>query len=167
MKKNSLLVVVLLGFLIFTTGLKAQKTGHLNRDAVLEKMPEVKKADEDIRAYAQTFEDEIKSKQDEYSKKVEDYKAKEQAMNDVIKQSKIEELNALGEGIKKFQVSAQEEVIKKRNELFKPIVDKFDNALKSVAKKNNYKYIIDTRNLLYFENTDDLTKLMEKELGIK
>ena len=166
MRKTSLLIV-LLGILLLSPTLKAQKTGHLNRDVVLEKMPKIQEADKALKTYAKTFEDEIKKMQDEYAKKVEAYKATEKTMNNVIKQDKVDELNALNDRIKKIQISAQEDIIKKRDELFKPITDEFNAALKAVAEKKGYKYIIDSRNLLYFEDADDVTKLVEKELGIK
>ncbi len=166
MKVTNLLILLFV-FFMSSSVLQAQKTGHLNRDNVLGKMAEVQEADNLLKNYIKTFEDEIRKMQEEYAKKMEEYKAGEKTMNAVIKQNKIDELNALNDRIKKLQTSAEEEVIKKRTELFNPIVDKFNNALKKVAKKKGYKYIIDTRNLLYFESSDNITKLVETELGIK
>ena len=36
-----------------------------------------------------------------------------------------------------------------------------------VAKANGYAYIFDTKILLFYDNGDDITPLVKKELGIK
>ena len=41
------------------------------------------------------------------------------------------------------------------------------NAIDKVAKANGYAYIFDTKILLYYDNGDDITPLVKKELGIK
>jgi len=51
--------------------------------------------------------------------------------------------------------------------MYDPIRKKFNGALEVVAKKYGYKFIIDKNALLYFNDVDDVTALVEKELGIK
>ena len=165
MKKSFLLLIGIV-FITFS-GINAQKYGHINGDEVFAKMEEAKKADTELKKYVKGYEDEIKKMQDEYASKAKEYKASEKTMTDVIKKSRVDDLNALNEKLQKFQVSAQEDVIKKRTELYKPVNEKFKAALKKVAKKNGYKFIIDKRYLLYSEDGYDATKAVEKELGIK
>ena len=166
MKKFSLILFAVLFSAVSVYSQKV-KYGHVNGDEVYAKMAEVKKANEDLKTFATTYETEIKRMQDEYKTKVEEYKKAEAGMADAIKKNKVDEINGINERLQKFQVSAQEDVIKKRNELFKPITEKFNTALKTVAKKGGYTLIIDTRNLLYYEDSADVTKQLEKELGIK
>ncbi|NPA44838.1 MAG: OmpH family outer membrane protein [Chlorobi bacterium] len=164
------LTLLLTAILFFTfTNLNAQKFkyGHIDGNAVYKKMPEVKKADTVYSAYVKQLEDQIKSMQDEYNAKAKDYQANEKTLSELMKETKLDELKSLGERIQKFQVSAQEEAIKKQKELYDPIRKKFNDALKSVAKKNGYKFIIDKNALLYFDEADDVTDKVEKELGIK
>lgn len=166
MKNLSLSVIIV----IFTfSGITAQKFkyGHIDGQSVYKKMPEVQKADTLYAKFVKQLEDQIKSMQDEYNSKVKEYQDNEKTLSDIVKQTKVDEINALGERIKKFQVSAQTEAGKKQKEIYEPIRKKFDAALKVVAKKYAYKFIIDKNTLLYFDDADDVTKLVEAQLGIK
>ncbi|MCF6366651.1 MAG: OmpH family outer membrane protein [Bacteroidales bacterium] len=167
MKNLALLFAVV--FVFSATNLNAQKFkyGHIDGNAVYKKMPEVQKADTIYTAYVKQLEDQIKSMQEEYNKKATDYQKNEATLSDLMKETKVEELKSLGERIQKFQVSAQEDAIKKQKEMYDPIRKKFDSALEVVAKKYGYKFIIDRNALLYFNDVDDVTAFVKKELGIK
>ena len=165
MKRFILLTVAVA--LLSISGVQAQKYGHINGDEVFAKMEKAKKADAELKKYVKGYEDEIKKMQDEYAAKLKEYKEKEKTMTDVIKKSRVDDLNALNKKLQEFQVSAQNDIIKKRTELYKPVNEEFKKALKNVAKKKGYKFIIDKRYLLYSEDGYDATKAVEKELGIK
>ena len=165
MKKLTLLVFAGL-FSVLTISAQKFKYGHIDGNAVYKKMPEVQKADTVYTAYVKALEDQIKSMQDDYNLKAKDYQDNETTLSDILKETKIDELKSLGERIQKFQISAQEDAIKKQNEIYEPVRKKFNDALKEVATKNGYKFIIDKNALLYFDEADDVTNLVEKELGI-
>lgn len=158
-------LIVILAF----SGVNAQKFkyGHIDGQAVYKKMPETQKADTLYSHFVKQLEDQIKDMQDEYNAKAKEYKEKEATLSDIIKQTKADEINSLGKRIQKFQVSAQKEANEKQKELYEPIRKKFNEALKIVAKKYGYKFIIDKNALLYYDDNDDVTKLVEKQLGIK
>ncbi len=166
MKKITLLTLILV---VAFSGMNAQKFkyGHIDGQAVYKMMPETQKADTLYAHFVKQLEDHIKSLQDEYNAKVKDYKANEATLSDILKKAQIDEINSLGKRIQKFQVSAQTEAGKKQKELFEPARKKFDEALKAVAKKYGYKFIIDKNALLYSSDADDVTKLVKTQLGIK
>ncbi|MCD4795090.1 MAG: OmpH family outer membrane protein [Bacteroidales bacterium] len=165
MKKLSLLFFVVL-FSVLTINAQKFKFGHIDGNAVYKKMPEVQKADTIYTTYVKALEDQIKGMQEEYNAKAKDYQDNEATLSEILKETKIDELKSLGERIQKFQVSAQEDAIKKQNEIYEPIRKKFNDALKNVAEKYGYKFIIDKYTLLYYDDADDVTNLVEKELGI-
>jgi len=162
---SSLLVI------LFTNQIFAQKAkyGHLNADSVLLKMPELQVADLQLKNFIKEFEDEIIEMNTKYEDLVKTYNANEGTMSDLVKQNKASEITSLSDRIKEFQTSAQEEVNKKRLELYTPILEKFNTAVKEVAKENGYKMIFDSGKgiLLYYDDEDDVTALVEKKLGIK
>jgi len=166
MKKLAFILIASLFAFTGTTQAQKFKYGHIDGNTVYRKMPEVKKADTLYSQYVKALEDQIKSMQDEYNKKAKDYQDNETTLSDILKETKLDEIKSLGERIQKFQISAQEDAMKKQKEIYDPIRDKFNSALKSVAKKNGYTFIIDKNALLYFEDADDVTELVEKELGI-
>ena len=151
------------------SGVNAQKFkyGHIDGQSVYKKMPETQKADTLYSNFVKQLEDQIKKMQDDYNAKAEEYKETEATLSNIIKQTKIDEINSLGERIQKFQISAQKEAAKKQKEIYEPIRKKFNEALRVVAKKYGYKFIIDKNALLYYDDADDVTKLVEKQLGIK
>ena len=165
MKKITLLLI---STLFAFTGTNAQKFkyGHIDGNSVYRKMPEVKKADTIYQAYVKALEDQTQSMQDEYNTKAKDYQDNEATLSEILKETKLGELKFLAESIQKFQISAQEDALKKQSEIYDPIRKKFNDALKSVATKYGYKFIIDKNALLYFDEADDVTELVEKELGI-
>lgn len=167
MKKLTFLLSAIILFTVTNSNAQKFKYGHINGNEAYKKMPEVKKADTVYSAYVKLLEDQIKSMQEEYNKKAKDYQANEKTLSKLMKETKVEELKSLGERIQKFQVSAQKDAIQKQKEIYDPIRRKFNDALKTVAKKYGYKFIIDKTTLLYFDDADDVTDKVEKALGIK
>ena len=50
----------------------------------------------------------------------------------------------------------------------KPITDKLNNSIETVGKKNGFLYIFDINMLKYYsDKSEDATKLVKTELGIK
>jgi outer membrane protein len=62
----------------------------------------------------------------------------------------------------------QQKVLKKREELYKPILDNIQNAINAIGKENNYTFIFDTGNggLLFANEGDNILELVRKKLGI-
>ncbi len=167
MKKLTLLLSAIIFFSVTNINAQKFKYGHINGNEVYKKMAEVKKADTIYSAYVKQLEDQIKSMQEDYNAKAKDYQANEKTLSALMKETKVDELKSLGERIQKFQVSAQKDAIQKQKEIYDPIKKKFNDALKTVAKKYGYKFIIDESALLYFDDVDDVTDKVEKALGIK
>jgi outer membrane protein len=166
--KKFVLISVLLSACYFSGNAQKLKYGYINGVAVFNEIPDVKKADTLLKTFTAQFEDQIKKMSDEYDKKVKAYKENQTYTDDLIKKTQADEINDLSNKIQKFQVSAQDAVNKKRDELYQPIIAKFQNTLKKVAKDNGLRFILDSGKglLLYSDEADDVTKLVEKELGI-
>jgi len=145
------------------------KFGYINSDELLSIMPEVKKADSSLQLFAKSYQDQLEQMGKEYQKKVQDFQGQEKTMNDAIKEVKVKEIQQLEERIQSTQQSAQEKVAKKKEELYSPILEKADKAIKDVAKTNNYDYVFDASrgNLLYAKESDNILPLVKTKLGIK
>ena len=156
-------------FALFTS-VHAQtlKLGHINSQELLGMMPEVKKADADLKAYAKSFEDQLETMTKEYQKKMGDYQAQEKTMTDAVKEVKQKEITDLGGRIESTQKSAEEKVVAKKQELFKPILDKAEKAIKEVAKEKGFDYVFDlsTGSVLVARDADNMLPLVKAKLGI-
>jgi outer membrane protein len=164
-------IVLLLACSLFigSVAFGQNKLGYIDSRELLSLMPEVKKADSNLQAYQKSYQDQLEDMGKEYQKKVTDYQAQEKTMTDAMKEVKVKEIQQLEERIQSTQQSAQEKIAKKKEELFSPILDKADKAIKDVAKANNYDYVFDASAgaLLYAKDSDNILPLVKTKLGIK
>jgi len=168
MKKIVLMLVS--GLLIGNIALaQSPKLGYINSRELLEMMPEIKKADSNLQIYAKSFQDQLQQMSKEFEKKGQDYQAQEKTMTDAVKEVKMKELQDLQNRIETTNQSAQEKVSKKKEELYSPILDKADKAIKEVAKEKGYDYVFDASAgmLLYAKDGDNIIGAVKQKLGIK
>jgi outer membrane protein len=80
-----------------------------------------------------------------------------------------QELQLKQEALQKFDRESQESAAVKRDELLKPILTKVQDAIKAVAKANGYLMVFDVSGgfMLFAAESDDLTPLIKKQLGIQ
>ena len=147
----------------------AQKFGYIHSQELLAMMPEARKADSSLQLFAKSYQDQIETMGKEYQKKVQEFQAQEKTMTDAVKEVRMRDIQKLEENITQTQQSAQEKVAKKKDELFMPILEKADKAIKEVAKTNNYDYVFDASAgaLLYAKDSDNIMPLVKTKLGIK
>ena len=84
-----------------------------------------------------------------------------------VKEVKEKELMDLQNRIQEFQQSADDKMGKKRQELFKPILDKAQKAIKDVGSEGGYDYIFDGGQLLYAKDSENIVPAVKAKLGIK
>lgn len=168
MKKNlfALSCTLLLAGSLFA---QSPKFGYINSSELLSLMPEVRIADSTLQQYAKSYQDQLETMGKEYQKKVQEYQAQERTMSDAVKEVKAKEIQQLGERIQSTEQSAQEKISKRREEIYSPIIEKAEMAIKEVGKTNNYDYIFDTSAgaLLYYKDADNVISLVKNKLGIK
>ncbi len=167
MKK--LVLFLACGLLIGNAAFAQVKLGYIDSRELLSLMPEVRAADSNLQQYAKSYQDQIETMVKEYQTKAQEYQAQEKTMTEAMKEVKVREIQQLEERIQTTQQSAQEKVAKKKEDLYSPILEKADKAIKDVAKANNYDYVFDASagQLLYAKETDNIINLVKAKLGIK
>lgn len=163
-------VMLALGLMIGTASFaQSQKFGYVNSQELLAAMPEITKAESDLKTFAKQYQDQLEAMEKEGQKKVQEYQAGEKTMTDAVKTVKQGELQSLQQRIETLQQTAQEKVGKKKEEVYKPILEKADKAIKDVAKEKGYSYVFDTGNgsILYANEGDNILPLVKTKLGIK
>ncbi len=132
-------------------------------------MPATKAEDSSLKSFGQQLESQLKSMSAEYQGKLQDYQSKEGSMADAVKQSKIKEITDLENRIQDFQESAQQSIQKKKEELYSPIIDRAEKAIKDVAKEKNYSYIFDTSAgiVLFAQDSDNIITEVKQKLALK
>lgn len=154
----------------FTTSAQSTlKFGHINSTELLSYMPETKAADSALQKHGQSLENQLKTMSAEYQAKITEFKSKEASMAEPIRDSKVKEITDLEGRITDFQESAQSSIQKKKEELYSPIIRKAEDAIKAVAKDNNFSYIFDSSIgvLLFAQEGDNIMPLVKQKLGLK
>jgi outer membrane protein len=146
------------------------KFGHVNSAKLIEVMPETPKMQASFKDFAQKMEQQLETLQVEFNNKYKNYLDTAQALTASARQDRERELNNLKERIEAFQTSAQQEISTKRDELFKPIMEKAQKAIEEVSREEGYTYVFDLSagSIIFVSDTAlDLMPSVKKKLGIK
>jgi outer membrane protein len=168
MKKTIVLVLALM--ISMTSGVFAQKFGFCNSAALLAELPEVKQADSDLQAY----QAQLTKKGQEMVQILQTKAGELQAKKDkgLISPKDSDEqtakLEAEQAAIQEYEQKVYADLTKKREDLYAPILEKVNTAMKAVAVENKYLLVFDasTQILLYADETLDVTKMVKVKLGI-
>jgi outer membrane protein len=156
-------------FAMATLGAQAQmKIGYVNSQELVSIMPETQKADNELVSYAKTFEEQAKKMQTELETKYSALEKEFATLNDAMKEVKQKELGSLQERLQSYGKTAEEKIGKKKEELYMPILEKADKAIKSVAAANGYTHVFDSSagGILVMPEGDNLIGLLKKSMNI-
>jgi outer membrane protein len=166
-RKFALLIAL---FLMTTASGWAQSTrfGHVNSTEIVGMMPDTKKAEDDLKKFTTDLQTQLKAMVDELQSKYQDYQAKASTMADAVKEIRQKEIQDLQQRIDEFQQSAQQNIAKKKEELYSPIFKKVEKAIKEVATEGKYAYVFDTSvgAVLYAQDSDNIIDLVKKKLNL-
>ena len=169
-KLSSLLSMLFLAFVLMAS-VSAQtenKFGHINTDELLRQMPGRDSAQVELERYARQLENQFVAMQNEFQQKYQDFLENQDEYSELIRQSKQRELGSLQERIVEFQESAQEDMMRREEQLLRPIINEARDAIEKIAIEHNYTYVFDTSAgmLLYSNPGDNIMPLVKEELGL-
>ncbi len=167
---NLLSVFTIVAFMAFgtTTNAQTQKIAYIVSESIVPEMPAYKRAKSEVEAYGKQLQKVLELEQ----KKAQDYfqdiskRAQEGTLTPKEQQEAEVKLQQMQADLQKQAADADRKMAEKEGELTKPLYEELDNALKKVAKENNYAYILDKKFLLYSEGGIDATAKVKSALGI-
>ena len=176
MMKNSIFNIQNLGFFFFfflfflLRPCSAQsKFGHVDYGEIMKNMSGIDsiqnvivKYQTDLQSIAEQMVVELHEKEASFEKLTASANTSQAVLK--IKQ---DELISLYKRFQEFSRSAEDDIKDKQMELLEPFQNKLMDAIKKVAKANNYSYVFDISTLLFYSPTEDLTNKVKAELGIK
>lgn len=168
MKQIKILVIALVLFV--GTQVSAQsKVAHIDVQALMTNMPEMKAAQSQLEKVKANYDKEYNTMVQEYQAKLEKYQteAENGTATAAMNETRSKEMQDMGARIQQFQQSVQTDLGKKEMELLKPILEKAQNAIKKVAAAKGYDYVLDatTGAGVLVANGPDLLADVKKELG--
>ncbi len=140
------------------------KLGFVDSQAVLEKLDEVKAANDQLRTFASVKDKELKAEADAFQAKVASIEKEFQGMTPQMQQATQKELQATQEKLQIKQQSAQTEIANKEKQLFEPIQKRIQEAIKQIATESGYTYVLDKQVLFHSPAADDLSGEVVKKM---
>lgn len=162
--------LALMAVLVFaaTTTVSAQKFGYVNSTAILADMPEVKAADSNLEGLQTQLQkkgqDMVKTFQADLQ--VLQQQAAEGTLSPKAQEEEAGKMEARRNEIQAFESKMMEDLQEKRAELYEPILQKVNDAIKAVAEENEYTFIFDQQVLLYGQESQDVSALVRAKLGM-
>ncbi len=147
----------------------AQTTiAYIDAEAIIQEMPEFKKARIDVEAHAKQLQKSLEGKQEKLKAFALDYAQKKQ--QGVLSPKQEYEMDStykvMNAELQKETQNAQQNLAKKENTLMTPVYEKFNSTLKTVATEKKWSYIADKKLFLYLEGGVDATTDVKSKLGL-
>ena len=160
-------------FIVFCFNSNSQVTlGHANFDEIIIRHPQNVEATRALDDYRKDLSNQILSKEAYLREKYNEYLEKsDQGTSSEVLKSLENEISEINIELQKFTKDAEEKLIQKRTDLYEPILENIDEALKSVAARHKLDCIFQATNaegvstVLYVPFTTDLTAELLKEVG--
>ena len=176
--KNLMIAVAL--FMGATTFTNAQsKTAHVDTQALVESMPEMREGQSQLEKLQKTYDTAIKDMTKEFQAKVTQFSAEFDAFplnsNGTISAeanafgaAKQKEVQGMERNISAYREQALKDLQKKEVDVYQPILEKARAAIQKVARAKGYQYVLDsaTGNGVILADGFDLLMDVKKELGI-
>ena len=165
----------LFGIFFFTFGLNivsAQRFGYVDTDFILNKMPDYKKAQDEINQLSEGWEKEIQDMAKKIGSMYSSLQAEQVLLTEEMKKERLDAIQKREAELKEYQKKVfgfGGLFFLKKQELIKPVQDKVWDAADKVAKQNNLAIIFDKAGELVMIYTDpryDYTDFVLEELGL-
>jgi len=168
MKKTLTLTLGLL--LMAATAGYAQKFGYCNSSELLTQMPEVKAADSELKDFQTQLTKKGQDMQKALQEKAQALQLKQERGEIAPKdlEAQTAKLKKDEEFLGKYEQEVYQKLTEKRELLFKPLLDKVNEAMKSVAIEQSLSLVFDSGSqiLLYADESLNVTKLVKTKLGM-
>lgn len=143
------------------------KIGYVDLARVFDGYQRTKESD-------QVLEQTSKQKQTELEGRVNELKKLRQnleLLNDQTKEAKAREIEEKSDEFQRLKTRTERELVRKRNQLAKDILDEIQQTVTEYAKANGFSLVLDQRSLLYgqdaYDVTDDVLKLLNSRYATK
>ena len=166
------LLILIISICFLTLFSYGQKFAFVDSEYILDQMESYQKAQKQIDDLAAEWQKELDKKVVNIESKVNDLRKNELLLPEDIKEEKDLEITTLQNELrayqsKKFGVGG--DLFKRRKELIQPIQRKVFKAIESLAKDNNYSFVLDkskNSNILYadpkYDKSDAIIRKLKK-----
>ncbi len=163
------LFTILCAFLLFSLGMQPalaqMKIGYVDTQKIMTEYQPALDAQKKIEDAQKAYQDRLAEMRNDFLAKQKKMEQQSLLLSDQKKQEQAQELQDLYQNIQKYAMEQeQQELPKLQSELMQPVIDAINNAIQAVGKAEGYDYILEAVNLLYANETHDITEKVMAEL---
>lgn len=169
MRKFKLFTIAIALLFGATSFINAQsKIAHIDTQALVEAMPEMKAAQNQLEKLQKTYDTEIKAMAKELDTKIKQYELEAESKTDEENGKRVQEVQGMQNNIAAYREQALKDLQQKEIDIFQPLLEKARSAIQKVARAKGYQYVVDsaTGNGIILADGYDLLPDVKKELGI-
>jgi len=158
--------------LMFSGTSFAQRFVYVDTEYILDRMPDYKKAQEQVDQISEGWRKEIDEKYKEIEKLYKAYQAEQVLLTEemkVQKQKEIEDKEKAARELQKQRFGYEGDLFKKKQELIKPIQDKVYKQIQKMAEEKAYDFVFDKSSsiaMLFATPKYDRSEEILKAMGI-
>lgn len=167
--KKILIILLTTCFLIPALLFSQNKTkfGHISPEKIMEMLPGFDTAQKVMLEFQTNYQSEGQEMVKEFQLKQQDYeKLVSTNTSPAILKIKEDELTAMYKRIEEFSSEMETNLQNKKVELLMPFQNKIMDAIKEIAKNENFTYIFNTSVLTYYGQGEDISEKVKLKLGI-
>ena len=143
------------------------RIAYINRDSIISVIPQVETIEKELSKLEEDYKAEFVKMTKEYENKVKLYLERNKQMSEPIKLARQTEITELEARMSMYKKRYQEELLKQRTELYAPINEYVDKAIRRVCEREQITILFDQGQPLYMSaECIDLTPLVKTELGL-
>lgn len=142
MIKKLLPITALLFFGLSASTLAQVNIGYMNTQEVMTKLPGREQVEEELSAFIQKKQTQLREKATAFQDAVAEYQANMESMSDTEIADKEASLQELNTELTQFNRSIRAEIQQKRAELLSPLLERIDQAIAAVAEENNLDFVL-------------------------
>jgi outer membrane protein len=172
MKIITSLIIALLLSLCTATTVAAQEYGYLNFGNLIGKMPETTAADNAIKNFQDSLQNELEKQYQELVEENKQFTIDVQNGKLTAEQGEkmTEKLEKKQSDLFEFERAISQKVKAKREELLTPVIARAERAIKRVAMEKGLDAVLDTsmfNAVLFADESKDITAEVERELRLR
>jgi len=158
---SCIIILLVSSLLAPVVSAQALKIGYVDLRRTFYEYEKRKSLDDDLNAVT-TKKTEDRNKMVEQIRKMGE---ELEMLNDKARASKQKEIDEKINKLGEYDRDARQELSKRQNDIFREVIDDIQKIVSNIGKKENYDYILDSRNIMFSKETYDLTDRVIKELN--
>jgi len=142
MIKRLLSITALLLFGLSASTVAQVNIGYMNTQEVMAQLPGRDQVEEELAAFVQERQTQLREKATAFQEAVADYQANMESMSDTEVQETEASLQELNTELSEFNQSIRAEIQQKRSELLSPLLERVDEAIATIAEQKDLDFVL-------------------------